>query len=74
MGLHHLTVREWNFSVHFTLHRFQQTVGKETNCLCFRSVIELHSLAFFTSEAIHNERVSSRRRYWIELFISTDLL
>ena len=70
MGFHHLTVRDWKFSVHFTLHRFKETVGKGTIRCHFLSVTDSLSLAFFTSEAIDNERVSPRRRCLMELVTS----
>lgn len=52
-------MNELNFTVHFTLHRTENTVGKEISYFLMNySCFAFFFLAFFTSELVENQRVN----------------
>jgi len=58
-------VNEFIFTVHFTLHRNEKTVGKKTNLIIVKKrkmFFFLLYIAFYTSELVENQRVSFMRK------------
>ncbi len=58
MGFHNLTVNDLHFTVHFTLHRNEKTIGEKKNLFEEKKIVFFLFIAFYTSESFENQRVS----------------